>query len=141
MKCLFILVLLTQLALADDLAYKDRSNEGENKFERIGKLESYISNLSSKLLTKHTEMKKDFKKELKTLEDKLRKEMAASLEVKVKKIEKNIGEVSKKGSDFAQKKYAKETRGQLKTLRNRIVDLLAKVEVLELKMQDIDARP
>jgi archaellum component FlaC len=138
---LFIIIILSgQYALADDLSYKDRSNEGENKYERIGKLETYLSSLSSSLAKIHTDMKKDFKKDLKALEEKLRQEMESNLESKFKKLEAKIAEVST-GEDYAKKKYAEESRGQLKTLKNRIIDLLEKVEILEARVKDMDSRP
>ncbi len=139
-KLFFILIILGQSAMADDLSYKDRSNEGENKYERIGKLETYLTGLSSSLAKVHDDMKKDFKKELKSLEVKLRDEMNNSLEAKVKKLEASIAKVSS-SEDYAKKKYAEESRGQLKTLKNRIIDLLEQVSVLETRVKDMDSRP
>ena len=140
LKYLFILFLINQFAFADDLSYKDRSNEGENKYERIGKLESYLTKLSSNLSKIHETMKKDFKKDLKTLEEKISKERAADLDAQFKKIEKRFASLES-GPELAKQKYAEESRGQLKTLKNRIVDLLEKVEILELKIKDLNPKP
>lgn len=139
-KYLLIVLFFVNSSFANDLAYKDRSNLGENKFERIGKLEAYVSGLSKNLSKIHDDMKKEFKKELKALEDKLKKEREADLSTKIKKIEAQIKAVSD-NKDYAKKGYSEETRGQLKTLKNRIIDLLKKVKVLEDKVADLGKTP
>jgi archaellum component FlaC len=140
MKYFIIFIFLIEFSWADDLSYKERSNEGENKHERIGKLENYLTGLSNSLSKIHKGMKKEFKKDLKALEEKMRKERESELVAQVKKLQSKLAVVAK-GSDFAKKKYSEETRGQLKTLKNRIIDLLEKVEVMENRIKDIDTRP
>lgn len=139
-KYLFLLVFFSNLSWGDDLSYSERSNSGENKYERIGKLETYLANLSSSLSKVHDDMKKSFKSDLKALEEKIKIERDSELESQLKKLESKIA-ILAKGTNFAKKKYSEESRGQLKTLKNRIIDLLEKVEILENKVKDLDTRP
>ncbi|MBK25478.1 MAG: hypothetical protein CME70_15895 [Halobacteriovorax sp.] len=133
MKFLIISVLLFLpfTSKANDLSYKDRSNAGETKFERIEKLEGYLSKLSSNIGTLHKKMEKDFDKKLKDLEKKLKEEWKSD----VSKLEKAIE--NSKVSDYVKKEETNSIQAQVDLFNNKIIELKEKIEKLNLEVSTL----
>lgn len=146
MKFLFFILLVSGSVLADDLSYKDRSDEGESKYERIGKLEGYVSNLSSSLETIHTKMKKDFDKKLKELEKKLTKNIQEELRKEISKLRKstdqlngNMNSLLKAGKipEYALAKDSKSIQFEVDIHKDRLTELIEKVVKIERQILDM----
>lgn len=128
----FLIIILFPLGvIANDLTYKERSNAGETKFERIEKLEGYLSKLSSNIGTLHKKMDKDFDKKLKDLEKKLREEWGAD----VSKLEKAIE--NSKISDYVKKEETNSLQAQVDLFNNKIIELKEKIEKLNLEVSTL----
>ena len=73
----FVLLLtfftFSSISIAADLSYQKRDNEGESKYERIGKIEVYLSKLSSHLVKMNKDLTKDFALKIEALETKILK--------------------------------------------------------------------
>ncbi len=124
----FILFLIPSAVFGNDLSYKDRSNEGESKYERIEKLEGYLSKLSKNVGGIHKKMSSDFDKKLGALEKKLQQEWKSD----VSKLEKLIAD--SKISDYAKKDTANYLQTQVDLFNNKIIELKEKIEKLNLEV-------
>lgn len=128
----FLIIILFPLsAIANDLSYEERSNAGETKFERIEKLEDYLSKLSSNIETLHKKMDKDFDKKIKDLEKKLREEWKSD----VSKLEKAIE--NSKVSDYVKKEETNSLQAQVDLFNNKIIELKEKIEKLNLEVSTL----
>jgi len=128
----FLIIILFPLGvIANDLSYMERSNAGETKFERIEKLEGYLSKLSSNIGTLHKKMDKDFDKKLKDLEKKLREEWKSD----VSKLEKAIE--NSKISDYVKKEETNSLQAQVDLFNNKIIELKEKIEKLNLEVSTL----
>lgn len=133
-RMIVFLLLFPALAFADGLSYSDRSNSGENKHERIGNLETYITKLSSNLSKIHSKMTKDLDKKLKDLEKKLSNEN--------KKQTKKIGELGGKlnpllKKDFTLKRDTNVNIARMDRFQKKIVELTAAIKQLELEVSTL----
>lgn len=146
MKYLLILTFLSTSIYANDLSYKNRSDEGESKYERIGKMENYVSKLSGNLEKIHSKMKKDFDKKLKKLEEKLNKSRKSELLKATNSLSKSIDKLNDKVSPllkdgsmpaYALAKEAKGIQVEVDIHKDRLTELIAKLAKLELQIKDL----
>ena len=112
----------------NDLSYKERSNSGDSKYDRIGKLEGYVSNLSGNLASIHKKMEKSNDKKLKELEKKLKESWSED----VKKLEAMIKPLL--GKDYALKSQTNQTQATVDLFNNKLIDLKKKIEQLDLEI-------
>lgn len=126
-----IFFLLTTNVFANDLSYQNRENRGETKYERIGKLEDYISKLSSKIGSRNKKIEKDFERKLKELEKKLSKQM----EGEIRRVEAKYASLLK--VDFSTKKDWNTAMARVDRYQNKFVDLNKKIERLQLEIETL----